>query len=65
LRPLVARTIHRCTCQAVTTNHRGGTRTLPPAMPDSLAEDGLTIASASERDRRIRRPCLVGVPRTP
>jgi hypothetical protein len=32
--------IRRCTCQAVTTNHRGGRRALPPAMPTPpLADD--------------------------
>src|ERR671924_1186693 len=37
LRRPVIRKIHRCTCQAVTTNHRGGTRALPPARPVLLS----------------------------
>lgn len=32
LRPPLARTIPRCTYQAITTNHRGGKRSLPPAI---------------------------------
>src|ERR671918_430001 len=47
LRRPVARTISRCRCQKDTTNHRGGRRALPEAMPTPLAED-LTIAPLGE-----------------
>ena len=54
LRPPLARTIRRCTCQAATTNHRGGRRPLPPARPTPLAED-LTITPPVTGHGRIRR----------
>src|SRR4030095_3910682 len=36
MRRPVPRTIQRCTCQALTTNHRGGRRALPPAIHTPL-----------------------------
>src|ERR671919_2392732 len=55
LRLLVIRTNSRCTCQKVTTNHRGGTRALPPAMPAPPLADHLTIALSASGHSRIRR----------
>src|ERR671919_230103 len=52
LRLLVIRTNSRCTCQKVTTNHRGGTRALPPAMPAPPLADHLTIALSASGARR-------------
>jgi hypothetical protein len=49
LRPPLTRTIHRCRCQKVTTNHRGGRRALPAAMPSPSPADDLTRAPARER----------------
>src|SRR5919106_745354 len=57
LRLLVIRTNSRCTCQKVTTNHRGGTRALPPAMPAPPVADHLTIAlsaSGAQQDSTLR-----------
>src|ERR671918_190186 len=57
LRLLVIRTNSRCTCQKVTTNHRGGTRALPPAMPAPPLADHLTIAlsaSGARQDSTLR-----------
>src|ERR687892_2349430 len=57
LRLLVIRTNSRCTCQKVTTNHRGGTRALPPAMPAPPLADHLTIAlsaSGAQQDSTLR-----------
>src|ERR671918_900819 len=47
LRLLVIRTNSRCTCQKVTTNHRGGSRALPPAMPTPPLSGDLTIAPSA------------------
>src|SRR5918992_250876 len=53
LRPPVIRTIRRCTCQAVTTNHRGGRRAFPPAMPTPFLSEDLTIIRAAVEGARV------------
>ena len=63
LAPSTARTIDRCTCQAVTTNHRGGKRAFPSAMPVPFPK------TTSPYELRAAGPdhgrCKCSVPRRP
>jgi hypothetical protein len=67
LRRPLARTIHRCTCQAVTTNHRGGTRALELAMRTPLSRTlpnsgtGRCSSGALPASAHERRPTIISI----